>query len=405
MAWSAFVGALKRLGRDRRANVALMFSLLAVPLMLAVGVGVDYGMAAKTRLQMQAALDAAVLAGAAASSSQSQTAAVGVARRVFAADTQSLTSGVTTSFAFNSKGNLTGAATYQATTLFGTFTGSSSVKIAVASEASAAGSNVCILLLAPSTVQSLLVNSGANVTATNCELDSKSLAAPAAVFNAGSNFTFTKLCLQGTDIIENGGSHPNLDTGCGAASNPFVGKLPAPPSTSCTNTGTTYGNVGTVNLNPGVYCGAMSFNFPTTVNFSPGVYVIKGGDWIVDGGTWNGAGVAFYFPDTSSIQFNSGMSMNLTAPTAGRYAGILFYEADGLSSSNWVWDASVSETLSGLVYLPSRNLIWNSPSSVVSHQLTMIANTAIFDAMNWRLTGGGTWSVANGGGGSLALMQ
>ncbi|MGA2045002.1 MAG: pilus assembly protein TadG-related protein [Roseiarcus sp.] len=405
MTSAAFVGALERFGRDRRANVALMFSLLAVPLMLAVGVGVDYGMAAKTRVQMQAALDAAVLAGAAASSTQSQIAALAVARRVFAADTQSLASGATTSFAFNSKGNLTGAATYEATTLFGTFTGSSSVKIAVASEASAAGSTVCILLLAPSTVQSLLVNSGANVTATNCELDSKSLAAPAAVFNAGSNFTFTKLCLQGADIIENGGSHPNLDTGCSAAGNPFVGKLPAPPSTACTNTGTVYGSVGTVNFSPGVYCGPMNFNFPTTVNFAPGLYVIKGGDWTVTGGTWNGAGVAFYFPDASSIQFNSGMSMNLTAPTAGRYAGILFYEVDGLSSSNWVWDASVSETLSGLIYLPSRNLTWNSPSSVVSHQLTMIANTAIFDNMNWRLTGGGTWSVANGGGGSLALMQ
>jgi Flp pilus assembly protein TadG len=81
MTSAAFVGALERFGRDRRANVALMFSLLAVPLMLAVGVGVDYGMAAKTRVQMQAALDAAVLAGAAASSTQSQIAALAVARQ------------------------------------------------------------------------------------------------------------------------------------------------------------------------------------------------------------------------------------------------------------------------------------------------------------------------------------
>ena len=67
------------------------------------------------------------------------------------------------------------------------------------------------------------------------------------------------------------------------------------------------------------------------MNFKPGVYVIKGGGWNVNGGSWTGSGVTFYFADTSHIQFNSGISATLSAPTSGTYSGLLFYEPDGLA--------------------------------------------------------------------------
>ena len=405
MLGAALTKLLGALCSDRRGNVGLMFGLLAVPLTVAVGVGVDYGMAASARTKLQSAIDAAVLAGAAASSSQTRTAAIALAQHVFTADTSDLNAGASANFSFDASGNLTGTATYNVTKFFGGLLGGATTPIGASAKASGAGSAVCILLLSPSANQALLVNGGADVNATNCEIDSKSTGSPAAVFSSSETFDFTKICLEGTSILNNGGTHPNLYTGCTTASNPFVGRLPAPPSTSCANSGQTYGNVGTLALSPGVYCGSMQFNFPTTVNFAPGVYVIKGGQWTVAGGTWTGAGVTFYFPDSSSIQFNSGMTMNLTAPTSGTYAGILFYEADGLSASPWVWDANVSETLSGLFYLPSRNITWNSPSAVVSHQLTLVANTAIFNTMNWNLTASTTWPITNGGSGSVALMQ
>ena len=61
--------------------------------------------------------------------------------------------------------------------------------------------------------------------------------------------------------------------------------------------------------------------------------MIKGGSWVVDGGSMTGSGVTFYFADTSLIQFNGGMTLTLSAPTTGTYAGILMYEKDGLSKS------------------------------------------------------------------------
>jgi hypothetical protein len=211
-----------------------------------------------------------------------------------------------------------------------------------------------------------------------------------------------KTCLQGTNTLINGGTHPNFFTGCTTASNPYVGKLPAPPSTTCVapnNYGGNY-NGGTVALTPGVYCGGFNFNSAPTVTLAPGVYVIKNGSWNVNGGKWSGTGVTFYFADSSNIQFNSGMDFTLTAPTTGTYAGILIYEADGLSESPFIFDNSVQETMSGFIYLPSRDITWNSTSNQTSPVMTLVANTGTFDTMNWSLAPEPLWPITNGGSGS-----
>lgn len=53
---------LRAFARDRRANVAMMFALALVPIMVAAGVGLDYARAALARSQLNEALDAAALA-------------------------------------------------------------------------------------------------------------------------------------------------------------------------------------------------------------------------------------------------------------------------------------------------------------------------------------------------------
>lgn len=54
------------LGRDQRGTIALIFGLMIVPLILAIGVGVDYARAAQFRAQLQGITDSSALAGAAA---------------------------------------------------------------------------------------------------------------------------------------------------------------------------------------------------------------------------------------------------------------------------------------------------------------------------------------------------
>ena len=70
--------------RDRRANVAMMFGLMAVPLIFIVGMGIDYGTAARLKSKMNAAADAAVLAAVTpAMMSQSDAASTTAATNMF----------------------------------------------------------------------------------------------------------------------------------------------------------------------------------------------------------------------------------------------------------------------------------------------------------------------------------
>lgn len=69
--------------RDRRANVAIVFSLLAIPLIFAVGMGIDYTSAARVRSKLNAAADAAALSAVTSSAmaltnSQAQTLATNI---------------------------------------------------------------------------------------------------------------------------------------------------------------------------------------------------------------------------------------------------------------------------------------------------------------------------------------
>jgi Flp pilus assembly protein TadG len=58
--------AFRRLLRNDSGNTAIVYALSAIPLMLAVGAGIDFVRFADARTHLQSALDAAALAGAAA---------------------------------------------------------------------------------------------------------------------------------------------------------------------------------------------------------------------------------------------------------------------------------------------------------------------------------------------------
>ncbi|MGO9006153.1 MAG: TadE/TadG family type IV pilus assembly protein [Beijerinckiaceae bacterium] len=56
------LSCLRRFARDRKGNIAMIFALLLLPIVFAIGVGIDYTSAARKRSQLDAAADAAVLA-------------------------------------------------------------------------------------------------------------------------------------------------------------------------------------------------------------------------------------------------------------------------------------------------------------------------------------------------------
>ena len=55
---------IRRLPGDDKGAVAIIFGLMIIPLVLAIGVGVDYARAVQFKAQLQSATDSAALAGA-----------------------------------------------------------------------------------------------------------------------------------------------------------------------------------------------------------------------------------------------------------------------------------------------------------------------------------------------------
>lgn len=382
--------------RDHRANIAWIYALAVIPITVAAGATIDVISALDAKTALQDAIDAAALAGANANNSAS------VGSAVFAAEPLSKF-GVngTPTFTTNNDSSFTGMVTATVATKILPLIGINTLTVSASATAklSTSSSTVCILILNKTNTQTLLMNSGADIEATKCEVHVATTGSPAAIFNSGTKLNTQKTCLAGTSIIDNGGSHPNLATGCKVVSDPYAGQLPTPSTANCDyNNWSPPNNATSFTMSPGVYCGWVNFNNAPTVTFNPGTYIIKNGGWNVNGGTWNGNGVTFYFADQSKIQFNSGVSANLSAPTSGTYSGILMYEAAGLSQSQFVFDDSKGHSLNGLIYLPSRQMTMNAGTTNTSDPLTMVVDSLIVNTATWTVIPAASKTIAGSSG-------
>ena len=385
---------LREFARSRGGNLTVTLALAAVPLIGAIGMAVDLSKANDVRTRLQQSLDAAVLAGVAQVSAQQ----VSTATAVFNGDYASKYAATATpTFTQNADNSLSGTASTVVNVSFLTVLGISSVPVtatATAMPGAQATSSVCILLVNQLDYQALLVNSGAQINAPNCEIHVASTQSPAAIFNTTLNVK--RICIKGSTIIKNGGANPPAVTSCATISDPFAGKLPTVTAGTCIYQSPLSGNV---TLNPGTYCGGINFNGSGTLTLNPGLYVLKSGSMILNSGwTVNGTGVTFYFADQGSyIQFNGNVTANLSAPTSGSYANILMFEPTGLGNTQLPINGTSGSSFTGLLYLPSRDVTINSVSNVSSNSVTMVFSTLILNATNWTIAPGAlSMSVASG---------
>jgi Flp pilus assembly protein TadG len=394
------VSAIKEFSSDRRGTTAIVFAMLAALVFGISGLALDYNRGTRLKSEMQAALDASVLAAMQAEPRDRAK----MAEEHFLANLHgSAAPRISLNFSEPATNQIKGVATTAIDTMLARILGTK--KLTITTEATAAAdatSKVCILVLDPSATQALFVSSGANVSAPDCEVHVKSTGANAAVFNGGTAINSKRLCIASSRILDNGGAHPNMSTSCPAADDPYVGRFATPANAVCDYNNMNYAS-GSVTLSPGVYCGWTNFNGGPTVTLQPGVYVVKGGGWNVNGGTWTGNGVTFYFADQSKIQFNSAVAANITAPTSGPYQDVVMFEDDGLARSAFIFNDARAMKLTGLIYLPSRDTIFNGGSSVTSRDTTLVVNTLILDQTNWDLESSST-EIGSGGGHTMARL-
>jgi hypothetical protein len=410
-----FLRRLAAFFTDRRGNVGIIFGLTAVPAIGVVGAGIDFARANHERAALQSMLDSAVLAGVASSGKEATT-----AKAFFDAQAAGLTlTDANAAFTMGADSTLTGTATgTMETTLLGVMHittielgASAAAKVygapASSDPAADAGGKVCILLVDPYASQSFLANGGAKITAPDCEIHVRSTANPAAIINGSTDLNVQKICVKGSKVIINGSGKPPVETDCAALDDPYAGKLPsiAVPA-NCTVSNANYNaNGADVDLPSGNYCNvsingarnvtmrpglfqSIIFNGSTSISMAPGLYVFKNSSVVNSGSVMKGTGVSIYFPDANSkIQFNGDVTLNLSAPATGDNAGLLFFEPTGLSKSSLVFNSTDKSVIEGMMYLPSRNVTFNSASNITAHKVMLVYNTMILNASGWTFSG------------------
>lgn len=386
---SALSDLAKSLKTDRHGNFAIATALLLPILVLAAGGAVDVSRAFNEKTHLQEKLDSAVLAAVHTRtlSEQQQTiqnylSGISSDYGTSLTDTLNVTQGSDGSVIATMRPN------YPMTFL--SMIGIPDMALTVSSRAIAdadTADTACIHVLANKD-DAVLINSGATVRSSKCEAHILSTAAKTFTMNSGSTIDLAKFCVKGTGYLKNGGTLSNLEMNCNAKGDPYVGKFAEP---TIPKTCTTQGPIDstTITFKPGLHC-YVNTNSPARITFSPGLHIIQGTMNIASNSTIIANGVTFYFPDTNSgLRGNGGITFTGAAPTSGPYAGILMFEKTSNATNNankqqYIFNGGKSESYEGIIYLPNRDLVFNSTTQIDA-KLSLVANSMIINTANWTL--------------------
>jgi len=376
--------ALKSFVASEEGNFSIVASIVMGVLTFSVAGAVDYSRVQSTDSELQNSLDVATI-HAARTAKEGDFNANGLLSFNSNFEDSASSYDVDVDFSLG-EGRVTGMASAKVPLTFSKLLGKDYVRVDARSIVNMPeGDGVpCIMALSDNRSPGILLNSGAKLSLPDCGMHVHSVASPAFTMNGGATLDADDVCIAGDRIINNTGrSLNNVTTGCAVKADPYVGAFPEPDSASCDYKNNNY-NSHSISMSPGVYCGRHNFNNSNaTVTFAPGVYILKGGGWNVNGGTWQGDGVTFYYADRSNIQFNSAVAAKMTAPTTGPYANVFMTESPTITkTSQVIMNDDRGFDFEGIIYLPTRNFIFNSDATLRSRTMELIANTLKFNNAN-----------------------
>lgn len=155
----------------------------------------------------------------------------------------------------------------------------------------------------------------------------------------------------------------------------------------CTGGALTVGSNQNITINPGCYT---NIDVRGTLTMNPGTYYIKGGNFETNAQSRITAhGVTIILTGGGSsigqVKMNGGADIQMSAPTSGRYKGVLFYkDRDAPASYNDIFNGGASGSFLGAIYMPSQTVTLNGNSTfttdclqIVSRKVIMTGNTTI----------------------------
>jgi hypothetical protein len=219
-----------------------------------------------------------------------------------------------------------------------------------------------LLLLDPTGSQSLMVTGNGSVTVNgDCGAVVVDSNAPDAAFVTGNGVvTAGDFDVTGGVVTHGHGFVPSPVDHEAPTADPLGLGLPSPLPPA------PVGNTATV-LNPGTYVGGLHFSGKSAVTLTPGVYVMEGGGFAVDGqASVLGSGVVIInIPggpsDTISVSGKGVVS--LSAPTGGPYQGVAVVQ---VSANPVGFAGKANVTIAGVFYTP------NAPVSITGNAVVTI---------------------------------
>jgi len=253
------------------------------------------------------------------------------------------------------------------------------------------GSRACVLALSPTAPGALTVTGSTQVTLQGCDIASNSNAAEGFLmsgsgslsancgYSVGGAVSTGKLTLTECASIK---------TSAPVVRDPYA-SLPEPAVIGACQNATVNGGTLTPSDNHPSGVKSMRFcnglNVKGKVSFGPGLYIIEGGEMSINNGDLTsselaglaGPGVTFFFTNGGSVKLGGNANLNLSAPTTGPFAGLLFFGSRNNTKDNQLGGNSDS-TLKGAVYMPDAHLQFTGNSSVSDGCVQIIARTITF---------------------------
>ena len=415
--------------RDRRGAVAIIVALSLPMIAGFAALGIDMGYIVLLQARLQAAADAAALAAATAidEPAQAKILAVDYASEnmtaeahghvldpsdvVFGnwkAETHTFTAGGAPTNAVQVITRRSAANGNPARLFFARILGFDASDVnaeAIATAGAGGAGDFCILSLEPNESAAIQIGGTVNLLL-GCGIAVTSDHPKQALKVSGTDvIDATKICVSGGAQIS--GTVTFLDAepteNCPTPPDPLADLPPPPEADDPCDYETDHeefkisGNGGTYDLSPGVYCNGITISgSDNTINFlpdpygNPGTYVLAGGGMRVSGGNnhINGSEVMFYntdYPelgyDYEDIDFSGDTFADLSAPTSGDYAGVLFFndrESTALNSSiKFKVAGTVEPDFDGVIYFPHHQVEYSGTSTQTNECNTKIIARSI----------------------------
>jgi Flp pilus assembly protein TadG len=225
--------------------------------------------------------------------------------------------------------------------------------IVVTAEANTLGTaRLCVLSLDDAAKRALDMDKNARVTAPDCFVQSNSNDKEGLSARGLSLLVSSSACTSGGYEGDVSLFVPPPETDCPVLDDPLEMRE-APAVTGCD-----FDNLkikDTQSISPGHYCGGLEIKDSAEVTAEPGTYIISGGKLTVKNeASLKGDDVAFYFADDdATFEFKNKAVVELSGPTKGPMAGLLFFEsAAAKSGREFKISSGAVRKLIGTIYLP-----------------------------------------------------